>query len=85
MHAIINGILLGSVLFILYVAISPDMKGMMFRPDDAGNLHITPYNIVRLAFTPLIDKNFWLPIMWIANWFAYLFGGILISYTVFSQ
>ena len=78
-HYLLNYVLggggLGTIGFALYVTFHPGMKGVTFRPDDTGEEHFRPSNIVALAASPLHDSNFWKVKLWDINYLIWLFAG----------
>ena len=79
LYNIIAGALLGTISFSCYVTFSPGMKGMVFRPNDQGDIQFVPSNIVRLAASPFYNKDLWKPQVWDTNWLVHVFGCCLLS------
>jgi hypothetical protein len=78
------GALLGTVSFSCYVTFAPGMKGMVFRPDQEGEIHFVPSNIVRLAVASFHNKDLWRPNAWDMNWIMHMLGGCCLLHIPFN-
>lgn len=70
LHNLVLGIILGLICFSIYVVTF--VKGIIFRPNDEGELVFTPQNLLILAIHPIYSTNFWIPEMWTVNSFLYM-------------
>lgn len=83
LHNLFMGITLGLILFTIYVAIYVD--GIIFRPNEEGELAFTPYNLFNLIMYPVHSVDFWRPKMWTLNSFFYVFMSTIIVYLTKMQ
>ena len=70
-----------TIAFSLYVTFHPGMKGVVFRPNDAGDKCFTPLNLGRVMASPLYDKNFWKIKLWNVNYIIWLVASTTIAIT----
>lgn len=65
----LNNIILGTSLgLILYtINITLYVKGIIFRPNDQGDIVFTPSNLFNLILHPLYSTDFWRPKLWTMN------------------
>ena len=76
----VYGFLFGTIVFLLYVFLSPGLKGIAFRPDVTNKVKFSPMSIAHLMTHPLHNTFLWNPSMLTCNWiFISVLSGLIFS------
>lgn len=52
-------LVLGTLLYIIYIALIPGMEGIVFRKDSKNKTFISYGSILSMLSQPFVNKNFW--------------------------
>ena len=76
----ILGFVIGTLLFIMYIILSPGLKGIAFRPDVTNKMQFSPMSIANMMTHPLHNSFLWNPSMLTCNWvFVSVLTGLLFT------
>ena len=62
------GFIIGTLFFLVYVFLSPGLKGIAFRPDSSNKMKFSPQSIVSLMIHPFHNSFLWNPSLLTCNW-----------------
>jgi len=65
--------IVATILFAIYVEISPGMGNIWYRLNSDGYKEIRIINLIHIMLAPLTNSFYWWPIYWDINFFVYWF------------
>ena len=68
----IEGIIIGTFIFFIYIEISPRMGNIWYRTNSKGKKELKPINMLNYIKTNTQKKVMWYPKLWDINYFIFV-------------
>ncbi len=81
-HKISINLVFATILYILYLAVLPDMEGIVFRKDSNNKTFFSYKGVIDMCIQPFKSKNFWRMDMLDINYVVFLLTYFLIYYII---